>query len=64
MPAYYEEAALALVDHVPAARSAESWLYQKTAAGAALKRAQAAMRQAGASQADWFYLVPMSQQQP
>jgi hypothetical protein len=62
--AYYEEAALALVDHVPAARSAESWLYQKTAAGAALKRAQAAMREAGTPQADWFYLVPMSQQRP
>jgi len=29
--AYYEEAALALTDHVPAARQAESWFYRSTA---------------------------------
>ena len=28
--AYYEEAALALVEHVPAARQAESWFYRST----------------------------------
>jgi len=31
--AYYEEAALALADHVPAARSVESWFFGSTAAG-------------------------------
>jgi len=60
--AYYEEAALALADHVPAARAAESWLYRTTATGRTLHRAQAAMREAGAPPAVWFYLVPMSQQ--
>jgi hypothetical protein len=60
--AYYEEAALALVDHVPAARAAESWLFRTTATGKVLHRAQRAMRDAGAPTALWFYLVPMSQQ--
>jgi hypothetical protein len=60
--AYYEEAALALADHVPAARAAESWLYRTTATGRVLHRAQAALREAGAPPAVWFYLVPVSQQ--
>lgn len=37
--AYYEEAAIGLSDHVPAARAAESWLYQRTEAGDVLRRA-------------------------
>jgi len=60
--AYYEEAALALADHVPAARSAESWLYRATATGRVLHQAQVAMREAGAPPAAWFSIVPMSQQ--
>lgn len=60
--AYYEEAALALADHVPAARSAESWFYRSTATGRALRRAQAKMREAGVPNPLWFYLVPVSQQ--
>lgn len=56
---YYEEAALALVDHTPAARSAESWFYRKTAAGAALKAARKAMRDQGAKFS--FYLIPFTQ---
>ena len=35
--AYYEEAALALADHVPAARSTESWFYQRTQMGQLFK---------------------------
>jgi D-proline reductase (dithiol) PrdB len=35
--AYYEEAALSLVDHVPAARSTESWFYQRTQTGRLFK---------------------------
>jgi hypothetical protein len=31
--AYYEEAGLALVDHVPSARSTETWFYQQTQMG-------------------------------
>jgi hypothetical protein len=59
--AYYEEAGMALADHVPGARQAESWLYRKTQAGSVLKRAQAALREAGAEHGVWFYLVPSTQ---
>jgi hypothetical protein len=60
--AYYEEAALALADHVPQARQAEAWFFRETAAGASLKRAQAAMRDAGVAQGEWVFMVPVSQQ--
>lgn len=56
---YYEEAAAALVDHVPAARSAESWLYGKTKTGEVLKRARARLKEAG--EPYWFYLIPFTQ---
>jgi hypothetical protein len=62
--AYYEEAALALADHVPAARATESWLYRTTVTGHVLQAAQAQMRDQGAPPPMWFYLVPVSQQQP
>ena len=42
--AYYEEAAIALADHVPAARQAESWLYRTTATGRVLTAARDALR--------------------
>lgn len=58
--AYYEEAALALSDHVPGARQAESWFFHTTETGALLKRAQAALREAGASDAP--FVVPTTQQ--
>ena len=60
--AYYEEAALSLVDHVPAARRAESWFYRQTLAGTALRRAQAALAAAGVSRGIWFSFVPTGQQ--
>lgn len=59
--AYYEEAALALTDHVPGARQAESWFFRQTEAGAAVKRAQVALRQAGAAEGIWRFLVPVTQ---
>jgi hypothetical protein len=58
---YYEEAALSLVDHVPAARQAESWFYRQTLAGTALRRAQAALAAAGVSRGIWFSFVPTGQ---
>jgi hypothetical protein len=58
---YYEEAALGLVPHVPAARRAESWFYRHTQAGETLRRAQAALRASGASRGEWFALVPTGQ---
>ena len=61
--AYYEEAALALADHVPGARQAESWLFRQTETGTALKRAQAMLREAEAPREIWFFLVPLTQQE-
>jgi hypothetical protein len=62
--AYYEEAALALVEHVPAARQAESWFYRSTQSGALLRAAQPIIRTAEAPRSAWFPLVPTGQPQP
>ena len=62
--AYYEEAALALVEHVPAARQAESWFYRSTVTGSVLRTAQAIIRAAEAPRAAWFALVPTGQPPP
>lgn len=59
--AYYEEAALALAGHVPAARQAESWFYRQTATGLLLRQAQAVLRAADAPRPAWFPLVPTGQ---
>jgi hypothetical protein len=60
--AYYEEAALGLAGHVPAARAAESWLYRSTHAGAVLTAALAALREDDPPYERLGYLVPLSQQ--
>jgi hypothetical protein len=57
--AYYEEAAMELADHVPQARSAESWFYRHTAAGRVMRRAQHALRAAGYPY--WFFFLPSTQ---
>ncbi len=59
--AYYEEVALELVGHTPAARQSESWLYRDTAMGLLLRRAQAALQSADAPREAWFRLVPTAQ---
>lgn len=58
---YFEEAALALVDHLPAARAAESWFFRHTEAGRVLRSAQQAMRASGAPRPAWHHLVPLTQ---
>lgn len=58
--AYYEEAALALADHVPAARQTEAWFFNKTEVGKLLLQVQTSLRQSGAPQQAWFYLTPMT----
>jgi hypothetical protein len=62
---YYEEAATALADHVPAARAAEAWLYQKTETGSLLKRLVRQLRDSGQekemSVMSVAYIVPQSQ---
>lgn len=59
--AYYEEAALSLVDEIPAARQIETWFYQHTAAGAVLHAAVGAMRAAGVDKSEFAYMMPMNQ---
>ena len=58
---YYEQAALGLDDHVPAARQAESWFFQRTVVGNQLRLAQRRLREAGAPRSAWFGLVPGTQ---
>ncbi|CAB4886528.1 unannotated protein [freshwater metagenome] len=56
---YYEEAALELVDGpVPGGRAMEDWFFDKTAAGATVLAARAAIRDAGAKFPIWFYMTP------
>lgn len=59
--AYYEEAALALVDHVPGARQAESWFYRSTDTGALIRAVRDALNSAGASGTVTGYLLPATQ---
>ena len=56
--AYYEEAALALTDHVPAARAAESWFYDVTETGKVMLSARKAMADAEPPFSAWYYLAP------
>lgn len=62
---YYEEAALGLSDHVPAARAAEAWFYQKTRTGDLFHRLVDKLNASGRAEelgmAGIFYLVPLSQ---
>jgi hypothetical protein len=55
---YYEEAAMALADHVPGANQTDAWFFLKTAAGEALRKTALRMRDEGAPQGDWGFLVP------
>ena len=55
---YYEEAAMALADHVPGANQTDAWFFLKTAAGEALRKTALRMRGEGASQQDWGFVVP------
>ena len=61
---YYEQAALGLVDHVPAARQAESWFFQQTQTGTVLRLAQQRLRQAEAPRSAWFGLAPAQHPTP
>jgi hypothetical protein len=59
--AYYEEVALELAGHTPAARQSESWLYRSTEMGLLLRRAQSVLKAAEAPRDTWFRLVPTAQ---
>ena len=55
---YYETAALALVEHTPAAWETTRWFLDHTEAGRAVRGARSAMQAAGEKTPLWFYLVP------
>ena len=55
---YYETAALAMVDHAPAAWTGARWFFDHTEAGRTVLAARAAMRDAGESHGRWFYIAP------
>lgn len=57
--AYYEEAALELVDGpAPGGRAVQDWFYDRTEAGSTILAARAAMRDAGVKFPIWFYMTP------
>ena len=56
---YYEEEALDLAGHVPAARMAENWFFQETEGGKLLKEVRAAMKEREVP--FWFYIAPFTQ---
>jgi len=58
---YYEEAALGLSEHVPAARQAESWLYRETRAGDLVRAFYERVRQAEPAFPGLYYVIPASQ---
>ncbi len=55
---YYETAALAMVDHAPAAWTGARWFFDHTEAGKAIMDARTAMKDAEVDFARWFYLAP------
>jgi hypothetical protein len=55
---YYETAALALIEHTPAAWETTRWFLHHTEAGKAIVKARANMQAAGEPHPVWFYLVP------
>ena len=55
---YYETAALALIEHTPAAWETTRWFLNHTEAGKSIVGARSAMQAAGEKQPIWFYLVP------
>jgi hypothetical protein len=58
---YYEEAALGLSDHVPAARASESWYYRKTKMGELVRRYFAVIKDADPPFPGTYYILPHSQ---
>jgi len=56
---FYDRAARALADHVPGARSAESWFFGSTEAGSVALAARSALKNAGADNMTWFYMAPL-----
>jgi hypothetical protein len=60
---YYEEAAIALVDHVPGAHQTDAWFYAETEMGRLLRRFKAAVEQQDPPFPASAYLFPAYQAQ-
>ncbi len=58
---YYETAALAMIDHAPAAWASTRWFFNQTETGKVMIAARQAMRDQDAPQPMWFYLAPGDQ---
>ena len=58
---YYDQAALALADHIPGARSSETWFAQQTQTGELIHKTQKIIRASGAEEMHWFYMLPPNQ---
>ena len=56
---YYETAALAIVDHTPAAWASARWYRDATKAGEVIRSAQLTMKNAGVRRDLWAFLLPM-----
>ncbi len=56
---YYEMAALEIADHTPAAWAGYRWYRDNTQAGAVIRSAQSAMKQAGVKEGLWKFLLSL-----
>ena len=56
---YYEMAAMEIAGHTPAAWASYRWFRDQTRTGEIIKKAQAAMRDSGAKEALWRFLLPL-----
>ena len=59
---YYEMAAMALVEHTPAAWAGYRWYRDQTEAGKVIRGAQVAMRDAGVKEGLWRFLLSLDTQ--
>ena len=55
---YYETAALAMLDHAPAAWASTRWFLDQTETGKVMMAARKVMQEQDAPQPMWFYLTP------
>ena len=59
--AFYEMAALGLIDHVPSAWSGTRWFFDSTEGGKVILAARSVLRDAGEADGIWLYLAPLDQ---
>jgi hypothetical protein len=62
--AYFEEAAIALSEGVPAARQAETWFFSRTETGAMLLALRGVLKERGLDRGIWGYVAPSTQRGP